>query len=181
MQQTFPISDQEIEALASNAVSRVFGTMLDASVVLKGRKAIEPETREAGVSLPGNESGSMITGTVGFIGKMTGIIYIYMGMPLAMKATSRLLGLGPEDIEAEECEAVNDAVGELTNMIVGSFKNELSDKGYECRMTIPSILRGSKYSIEPAEAAMRRIFYYECEGSPFVIDILMKEEASAEA
>jgi len=180
MPETFPISDQEIEALATNAVGSVFGTMLDAKILLKGQKAIAPETREVCVSLPGEESGAMITGTVGFIGSMTGIIYIYMGMPLAMKATSRLLGLDAEDIESEGHETVNDAVGELTNMIVGAFKNDLSEKGYECRMTIPSILRGSNYSIEPAEVAMRRIYHYDCEGSPFVIDILMKEEASPE-
>ncbi|MGY8696081.1 MAG: chemotaxis protein CheX [Verrucomicrobiia bacterium] len=86
------------------------------------------------------------------------------------------MDLTPDEIESEGHETVNDAIGELTNMVTGAFKNDLSKKGFECRMTIPSILRGSNYTIEPMEDAVRRIFKFDCEGGSFVIDILIKEE-----
>ena len=176
MQQTFPISDPELEALAVNAVSSVFNTMLNTSTSLQSTMNLDEETSQYDAKLPIDTNQTLITGTVGFIGKMTGIIYIFMDLPLAMNATCRMLDLEPEDIESEGHETVNDAIGEMTNMIVGTFKNDLSNKGYECRMTIPSILRGSNYTIEPAEAALRRIYKFDCEGSSFVIDILMREE-----
>ena len=176
MQQTFPISDSELETLATNAVRSVFDMMLDSSADISESLRIDEAAYEKGIQLPIDTSQTLIAGTVGFIGKITGIIYIFMDLPLAMKATCKLLGLEPDDIESEGHETVNDAIGELTNMIVGTFKNDLSNKGFECRMTIPSILRGSNYTIEPAEVALRRVYKYECEGHSFVLDILMKEE-----
>ncbi len=177
MQQTFPISDPELEAIASNAINSVFNTMLNKSAVIKEVIKISDESYVKGsLTLPMESGVPMIAGTVGFLGNLMGIIYIFLELPLAMEATCKLLDLEPGDIDADDHELVNDAIGELTNMIVGTFKNDLSNKGYECRMTIPSILRGSNFSIEPADVALRRIFKFDCAGQAFVIDVLMKEE-----
>lgn len=176
MQQTFPITDSELEALATNAINSVFNTMLDRNAVIDEVMKLDSESFEAGVSLPIDDTQPMIAGTVGFLGNLTGIMYIFMELPFAMEATCKMLDLEPEEIGIEDHELVNDAIGELTNMIVGTFKNDLSNKGFECRMTIPSILRGSNFSIEPAEVALRRIFKFDCGGQAFVIDVLMKEE-----
>lgn len=176
MQETFPISEQAVEELAKNAVTKVFDTMLEIQPTLTGSMSVENQTYHLSKVLPIKPSQLLITGTVGFVGDFAGIIYIFMEMPFAIKATCKLLDMEADEVEADDCETVNDAIGEITNMIVGSFKNELSEKGYECRMTIPSILRGSNYSIEPAAVAMRRVYKFECEGSALAIDILMKEE-----
>lgn len=176
MQQTFPISDDELKALAENAIDSVFSTMLNRSAKIEQIIKVDEETHTEGIQLPVDSSTAMIAGTVGFIGNLTGIIYIFMELPLALEATCSLLDMEEHEISADEHELVNDAIGELTNMIVGTFKNDLSNKGYECRMTIPSILRGSNFSIEPAEVALRRIFKFDCGGRAFVIDVLMKEE-----
>lgn len=176
MQQTFPISDPELESLATNAINSVFNTMLSQTAVIKEIIKVDDEAISRGIQLPIDVDQPMIAGTVGFLGNLTGIMYIFMELPLAMEATCKLLDLEADEIGFEDHELVNDAIGELTNMIVGTFKNDLSNKGYECRMTIPSILRGSNFSIEPAEVALRRIFKFDCEGQSFVIDVLMKEE-----
>ncbi len=176
MQQTFPISDPELETLATNAVNSVFTTMLGKTAVVDEVLKVDEESLASGIRLPLGESQPMIAGTVGFLGSLTGIIYIFMELPFAMEITCKFLDLEPEEIGIEDHELVNDAIGELTNMIVGTFKNDLSDKGYSCRMTIPSILRGSNFSIEPAEVALRRVFKFDCDGRSFVIDVLMKEE-----
>lgn len=174
MQQTFPISDPELEALASNAINSVFTTMLGKTARLT--EMIKVGEMDGPLRLPFDAAQPMIAGTVGFLGNLTGIMYIFMDLPLAVKVTSVLLDLSIDEIEMEDHESVNDAIGELTNMIVGTFKNDLSIKGYECRMTIPSIMRGSNFSIEPADVALRRVFQFDCEGNAFVIDILMREE-----
>ena len=176
MQQTFPISEAELEALAKNSIDSVFSTMLERSATIKQVIKVEEGTNTEGMQLPVGANTPMIAGTVGFIGNLTGIIYIFMELPLAVEATCKLLDMEEHEVSGDDHELVNDAIGELTNMIVGTFKNDLSNKGYECRMTIPSILRGSNFSIEPAEVALRRIFKFDCEGRSFVIDVLMKEE-----
>jgi chemotaxis protein CheX len=71
-------------------------------------------------------------------------------------------------------EVINDAIGELTNMTVGGFKNALCDAGFPCKLTIPSILRGSNFSVEPISTASRYIFSFDCTGHKVVADILLK-------
>mgnify|MGYP002633378560 CR=1 FL=1 len=176
MHKAFPITDLELEDLATEAVRNVFSTMLDADASLVQSREVNKADYSNGFRLPLDIDETLIAGTVGFIGKLMGVIYIFMDLPMAIKFTSRLLDLSDDEIEAEGHETVNDAIGELTNMIVGAFKNDLSNRGFDCRMTIPSIIRGSNYTIEPSEDALRRIFKFDCEGSSFVIDILIKEE-----
>jgi len=176
MQRTFPISDEELRKLATNAVNSVFDTMLGSSPSLESVKRLDERGDAESMELPIAAGVPIIAGTVGFLGNLTGIIYIFMELPLALTATCKLLGLDEEDLDLDDHEMVNDAIGELTNMIVGTFKNDLSNEGYACRMTIPSILRGSNFTIEPAEVALRRIFKFDCAGKAFVVDVLMKEE-----
>ena len=176
MQNVFPITDTELETIAIGAVSNVFSTMLDTEASLVLSTEVNKQDYGNGFKLPLDTDQILIAGTVGFIGKLTGVIYIFMDLPMALNFTGRLLDLTPDEIESEGHETVNDAIGELTNMVTGAFKNDLSKKGFECRMTIPSILRGSNYTIEPMEDAVRRIFKFDCEGGSFVIDILIKEE-----
>jgi chemotaxis protein CheX len=59
-------------------------------------------------------------------------------------------------------------------MTVGVFKTALFDSGLSCRLTIPSILRGTNFSIEPISSADRFIFNFDCAGHRLVADILMK-------
>ena len=59
-------------------------------------------------------------------------------------------------------------------MTVGSFKNGLCDSGFPCTLTIPSILRGSSFSIEPISSVMRQTFRFECGAHRVVADILIK-------
>ena len=73
-------------------------------------------------------------------------------------------------------EVMNDAIGELTNMTVGSFKNGLCDAGYPCKLTIPSILHGSNFTIEPISSVTRHIYNFDCGGHRIIADVLMKQD-----
>src|SRR6202012_1426446 len=90
---------------------------------------------------------SFIAASVGFVGDVSGIVYIYLKAPLAQVLASRLLGI-PE-AEADDDELTGDAIGELSNMIVGAAKSRLCDLGLACTLTIPSIIRGKGLSTEP--------------------------------
>ena len=85
-----------------------------------------------------------------------------------------MLGMTEAEVDEAGDEVINDAIGEITNMTVGSFKNGLSDHGFPCRLTIPSILRGRNFSIEPISDSQRFIYTFETEGQRLVADILLK-------
>ena len=172
MPATHVISEALIRDNINRAISDVFKTMLSRTPQL-----IEgPVAGAAWPPLPEavNEVRPQVVGTVGFIGDANGLIYFYLDLEFARMVTSQLLGMTEAELDEAGDEPVNDAVGELTNMTVGSFKNGLCDAGYPCMLTVPSILRGSNFCVEPISSAQRHIFRFECAGHRVVTDILMK-------
>ena len=148
------ISEPLIRENITRAIADVFKTML-------GRQTELCSTSEQGnfcwppIPSTQGEATPQVVGTVGFIGDVNGLIYFYLPSGFARICTSQLLGLSEAEIDEAGDEVINDAIGELTNMSVGSFKNGLCDAGYPCKLTIPSILRGSNFCIEPISSAER--------------------------
>lgn len=170
------ITDSLIRENISRAVGDVFRTMLGREPVLT--PVASKEVDEIGLAqspLAGNPR-PHIVGTVGFIGDANGLIYLYLDLGFARHCTCQLLGMTETELNDAGDEVMNDAIGELTNMTVGSFKNGLCDAGYPCKLTIPSILHGSNFTIEPISSVTRHIYYFDSGGHRIVADVLMKQE-----
>lgn len=81
-------------------------------------------------------------GSVGFIGRLTGVVHLYSTQTFARRMTSAMLGLADHAIEVNERvnergnERGNDVIGGLSNMVVGHIKSQLSDRGMPCGLTI---------------------------------------------
>jgi chemotaxis protein CheX len=159
------ISESMIRENIARAVADVFKTML-------GRPAV-PAPEEPGAAGPAAAT-PQIVGSVGFLGEINGLIYIHLDEAFAAWCTGQILGMAPGELRAAGDEPVNDAIGELTNMVVGGFKNALCDAGYPCKLTIPSILRGSNFCIQPTRSAHRRRYRFACGDQLLVADILLK-------
>ena len=131
----------------------------------------------AGGGLPPVDSHRpQIVGTVGFVGELNGLIYLHFDLAFARSSTRHLLGMTDAELDAAGDSVVNDAIGELTNMTVGSFKNGLCDCGYPCKLTIPTIVRGSNFVIEPISSATRHVYYFDCQEHRVVADILIQKD-----
>ncbi len=169
------ITEPLVRDYITRAVSDVFKTMLGRDSALVGA-VVQPLEDGATPTYPGPADGMtpFVVGTVGFLGEVNGLIYLYLDEPFARLCTSHLLGTNEKDLELVDDEVINDAIGEITNMTVGSFKNGLCDAGFPCKLTIPSILRGSNFTIEPISSATRHTYYYETAGHKVVADILFK-------
>lgn len=152
-----------LQDLVKGAVTEVFGTMLSI-------KTAPMETFRLC-----SEGEQHVASSVGFIGQVTGIIFIYSKDNFARVITSRMLGMDPKEVEGEEM--VNDSMGELGNMVVGHIKSRLCDQGLNCVLTIPSIVRGSQFSIEPTTSATRFVLGFKCDGQEQIaIEVLLKPE-----
>lgn len=172
------VIDQVNESVFRDAITRavhdVFKTMFGLpSVLLKDPENAEPDITDEEHRVLIN--GQLVVGTVGFIGDISGLIYLYMGADFANQLSGHLLGMSLQELDEAGDEVVNDAVGEITNMTVGTFKNQLCDHGFSCKLTIPSILRGSNFSIEPITSATRRIYRFKIADHVLVADLLMKQ------
>ena len=175
-----PVTEAITETLVRDnikrAVTDVFKTMLGQDpLLLTAPEGVQNQPWPPFGQSPENAP-PIIAGTVGFLGDVNGMLYLYLDLSLAQMATSQLLGMTEQELDTAGDEVVNDAIGELTNMTVGSFKNGLCDAGYPCKLTIPSILRGNNFTIEPMSSTTRQTYYFRCAGQRLVADIFIKSE-----
>ena len=164
------ISDTVIEQAIAKGVSEVIATMAGEKIESLGLTPNPPLH-----SKPQNIEGPHVVASVGFIGDLDGIINTHFDNELAVELAGKVLGMTPAEVVANEM--LTDAMGELTNMIVGVFKNTLGDVGYVCKLTLPSIIRGSDFHVDHALRAGRRyIFNFRCRGRAMVTDIIMEQD-----
>lgn len=174
MPATAEISEPLIREYITRAVNDVFKTMVGRVPSFVAQAELKGGTTEAASA----EGRPQVVGTVGFIGDCNGLIYLHLDLAFARACTCSMLGMTEAELDEAGDEVINDAIGELTNMAVGTFKNGLCDVGYPCKLTIPSILRGTNFSIEPISSAVRYVYHFECEQHRLVADILLKNDES---
>jgi chemotaxis protein CheX len=150
----------DLEALVTSAVTEIFSTMLGMT--------IQPVPIEAGF---GNGE-THVAGTVGFIGRLSGVVYVYTTLSFARRITGTLLAM-PE-AEVSEDEMINDAMGEMANMLVGHMKSRIADRGMPCVLTIPSVVRGSHFSVEAISSTEGHVASFATGPNRLFVQILLK-------
>ncbi len=122
---------------------------------------------------PAPGASHLVIGSVGFVGKINGAVFLVFPEIFSKHAASHMLGMSEGEVECEGPDVVKDVIGELTNMTVGGFKNTLADLGFPCRLTLPVIMRGHHVSVSASRSAQRQIFHFESEGHRISADIQM--------
>jgi chemotaxis protein CheX len=86
--------------------------------------------------------GANVVGTVAFAGKTSGLVVFYSTMDTAIVITASMLGIEPGSVNGE----LHDAIGELTNMIAGSFRTRMAHaKGETWAISVPTVTVGSDF------------------------------------
>lgn len=117
----------------------VFATMVGMPVVA-GSPVESPAVRPQG----------HVVGQIGFGGSRTGLVLVHVSFDGAATITRALLGLGDGD-EPSRPE-IADAIGEITNMVAGSFRTRMAADGSEpWVISIPTITMGTDFSLMPAD------------------------------
>ena len=172
-----PVAEKITEALvgdhAARAVADVFRTMLGYAVAPAGDLV---STWPAGRAVldPGVQA---MVGQVGLVGAVNGFARLYFEETFARECIGRMLGVEAGELAALGPETIYDAVGELANMTIGSFKNGLCDAGHPCKLTIPSVLRVSDFAVADLPRwATRYVHVFDSNGRRVVLDVLLKLE-----
>ncbi len=163
---TKKIEDGDIarfEQFTQKSVQDVFQSMASVSLTSE-----EP-------SPMGDDAEGQIIGSVDFAGEASGIICIYASLKFAKNVTSKMLGIAEAEVDSDEM--VNDAIGELSNMVAGNVKSRLCDGGWPCTLTIPSIVRGQKLSVERSADIVRRVMGFKgsFSGDKITAELLLKQ------
>lgn len=84
-----------------------------------------------------------LSAMVGFAGYKQGNLVIHAPKEVAIGLTQDFLGMEMDDINDD----VQDAMGELANMIAGSLKPIISNNGKNVELSLPSVVYGEEYSM----------------------------------
>ena len=150
----------DLEGLVTTAVTELFSTMLGMNML--------PAPLESGF---GNGE-THVAGAVGFVGRLSGMVYVFTTLSFARRITATFLGL--EEAEVEGDEMINDAMGEMANMLVGHMKSRISDRGMPCVLTIPSVVRGSNFSVEATTSSEGHIYSFAAGTDRIFVQFLLK-------
>ncbi len=162
------ITDQVVQDCISKSVLSVFRTMMRRDAALVSTLGAEAMT--------GTFAAPHILASVGFLGAIDGLIYLCVSEEFGRTLSGQMLGMSAAEIDAAGQDVVNDAIGEITNMTVGGFKNTLCDMGFPCKLTVPAIVRGNNLSIAAIKPATRNVFHFDSAGQRLIADIQIKIE-----
>jgi chemotaxis protein CheX len=148
------MTEADVSASIVQITKGVFSTMVMLDVV------DEPPLTEPVVTFH-----DTLTSMVGLAGSHSGILAVHCPKPLALLITSNMLGMEVTEIDDD----VNDAMGEIANMIGGDIKHIFSPKGSDINLSIPTAIYGSDYMLESMSSAESLVMPFECSGNRFLL------------
>jgi chemotaxis protein CheX len=130
------MSQTEVVTAVYSSTKDVFSTMLGMEV-----DGGEPYTETAA---PGPSDG--IIGLIGLAGAWVGTASICCNAAMGCRISSAMLGMEYSEVDDD----VLDAVSEITNMIIGSFKNQAENFLGPLGLSIPTVIFGLNFSARTA-------------------------------
>jgi chemotaxis protein CheX len=109
---------------------------------------------------------------VGFAGTYSGVISIHCPVELALKITSNMLGIECDEVN----EDLNDAVGEIANMLGGSVKQVLSKGGLDIKLSIPTVISGEDYTVNSLSDMDCVVIPFVVEDHKLLVGLTLKKE-----
>ncbi len=143
-----------------DATREIFSTMLMIDVEVEG------DITDQGVVLSNN-----ITGMVGFGGTAKGVLALHFGTEVAAGVTAAFLGMEPDQTADD---IIDDAIGELANMLGGGVKGMLSENGRDIDLSLPSIIRGKDYQFQCNKNAARTVIPFSCSVGHFFVELQLE-------
>jgi len=111
-------------------------------------------------------SGDRLTSALHLSGDWNGAVLLECDRGQACRFAGRFLSMDPPDAVDD---VVRDVLGELANMIGGNLKCVLTAG---IRLSMPSIVDGSDYSLRVCGAEVRERLGFQCAEGPFWITVL---------
>ena len=142
------------EGKMSEAVETVWATLLGL-----------PATLNEAV-LTGRLKSSMLTGCIQITGAWQGAVKVECSGGLARRVAAIMFGADDCEVTADQ---INDALGELTNIIGGNIKALLPEPS---QLSMPAVTEGTDYLFSVPGSRPMAEMSFTCDGNPFQITIL---------
>lgn len=115
---------------------------------------------------------SNVVGTVGFAGSSNGLVAFYATIDAARSIASSMLGMVESDIDRD---GLADAIGEITNMIAGSFRTHMAATGDAWAITVPTVTIGSDFYIKPLTNGHRVLIPFGMDSHEVFVELILTD------
>ncbi len=140
-----------------SATEEVFDTMLALPLQAKA-----PVTGP--LEVPAN-----VVATVAFAGHRRGLVVVYSSLAAARQITSSMLGIPVHEVNGE----VPDAMGEIANMVAGTFRNRLAAVEPSSDISVPTVTIGTDFSTLYSSAVFRSRCPFDMQGEPLSVELIL--------
>lgn len=113
-----------------------------------------------------------LSAMVGFAGFKQGNLAIHAPAKVAKGLTGDFLGIEVEEIN----EDVQDAMGELANMLAGSLKPYIAVNGGKVELSLPSVVHGEEYTLTVINRADWIIVPFTVSHGEFLVGLELKKQ-----
>jgi chemotaxis protein CheX len=149
-------------------IPRLIDATVDVFTTMLGSRL---ETLEPVVGIPPPRA--FVVSTIGFAGVINGLVTFGCSSGAAHEITGSLLGLDPRDVHGE----LADAIGEMTNMIAGSFRNRMAVGTGAWALTTPFSTIGHDFSTVYATGATRVLCPFRMGLHDLFVELVLQPEA----
>jgi len=122
------------------------------------------------VKVPGEDSYGDISGMIGFVGALHGIIAVTFPKCIALQAVGSMIG----EVYPEIDDDILDGTGELINIIAGNAKTIFKERGWDVAISLPSIMVGEGHSISIPQSIMSVVVEFKAGSQPFWLEIALR-------
>jgi chemotaxis protein CheX len=131
---------------------------LDASVEEVFGMMLGWECRRAEADCDAREADSL-TAMVGFGGVLSGACIVRASAKAALKIAGRMMGAESAEVD----DTVQDGIGELCNMLAGSWKGRVPELASNCGLSVPAVITGHSYSLhlQAPKFQLKHIYFVE--------------------
>jgi len=137
-----------VEVMVASLVDvtkEIFSTMLDRTV-------------EFGApTFAGPQPTANVVATVGYAGTLSGYISLCVSKEAALEIAQALLGSSAEEAH----EHVRDAAGEMANMIAGSVRTNMTDRGEQLGISTPIVTVGTDFSTAALRDVSQAVVHFK--------------------
>lgn len=114
---------------------------------------------------------SHVAATVAFGGHRNGVVCIHSSGDTANIIAGAMLGIEPADVNGE----MPDAMGEVANLVAGSFRTKLAAEEPASMITVPTVTVGSDFSTHTASASLREIYPFKMGDASVLVELVLMD------
>ena len=109
-----------------------------------------------------------MTAVVGFGGLLSGACVFKSGSSTAIKIAAHMTGMEFSEVD----DTVKDGIGELCNMLAGSWKGRVPDLAANCGLSVPAVITGRDYHLHVQAPEFKLDHAYRFDDASFAVTII---------